>query len=67
MDFDDLIENLEREYWATLAANPEYQDPNFPALLNLEDAPSFYDFLLSRGFSKQMLSAYGIGRDVTAG
>ena len=66
MDFEQLLEHLRFEYWATLAADPAYQDEFFPSILYLEDAPTFYDFLLSRGFTRQKLSAHGIGRDVSA-
>lgn len=64
MDFEELLEQLRFEYWATLAADPQYQDNFAPAMLNLEDAPTFYDFLLSRGLNRYQLSAHGIGCEV---
>jgi len=64
MDFQERLDKIRLEYWASLAADPRYQDPDAPNLLHLDDAPSFYDYLLSRGFSRFQLSAQGIGRDI---
>lgn len=64
MNFDELLDNLRHEYHGHLAA--EYQDENAPRILHTEDAPSFYDYLLMRGLSRQKLAAHGIGRDVEA-
>jgi len=66
MDFDELLEHLRFEYWATTAADPDLQDPWCPRMIDMDRAPSFYDFLLSRGFSRFQLSAYGVGRDIGA-
>lgn len=49
----DLKRKLELEYWATLAADPRYQDPISPQILHLDDAPSFENYLQERGFSEE--------------
>ena len=66
MTFDEMIQQLRSEYWAGLAADPRYQDNYCPSILDTEDAPSFYDFLLSREYSRFQLSAHGIARDIEA-
>lgn len=66
MEFEELLRHLRFEYWATLAADPRCQDDFDPRILHLEEASSFYDYLISRGFSRFCLSAHGIGRDIEA-
>ena len=62
----ESLERLLAEYWGELTADQRYQDPDSPGILHLEGAPTFYDFLVARGFSRHQLSAHGIGRDIEA-
>ena len=67
MTFEEILENLRLEYFAAMAA--ECQGEYIPGLLDrgkVEGFPPFYDFLLSRGWSRHRLSAHGIGRDIAA-
>ena len=64
MEFEEFLRHMRFEYHGWLAA--EYQDEVAPRILHLDDAPSFYDYLLMRGCSRFQLSAHGIGRDIQA-
>jgi hypothetical protein len=68
MNFQELLQHLRFEYWAEIHAH--CQDDSAPSLIDqekLEANPrlkTFYNYLLARGFSRQKLSANGIGRDI---
>lgn len=67
MDFQEMLRHMRHEYHATMAAT--CQDDQASRLLDPDKVakfPTFYDYLLRRGFSRQELSAHGIGRDVEA-
>ena len=54
MEDRELIKVLEAEYWGMLAAG--YQDNHAPRILDTEDAPTFYQYLLGRGLTAEMLA-----------
>jgi hypothetical protein len=68
MEFEELLRHLRLEYWGYLES--ERRQAEWQAQTGNQgyqaNQPMFYDFLLSRGFSRQQLSAHGIGRDVEA-
>jgi len=39
---------IEFDYWATLAADPRYQDNHAPRILDVKDAPSLTQFERAR-------------------
>jgi len=65
MTFDETLEYMRREYFAAMAAT--CQDDMASSLLDydkVDQFPTFYEFLLTRGFNRFQLSAYGIGKDI---
>ena len=64
MTIDELLDTLRFEYHGWVAAT--FCDAQVSRIVDYERAPSFYDYLVSRGFSRHKLSAHGIGRDVQA-
>ena len=67
MDFQETLRHIRHEYHSIIAAT--CQDEQASNLLDPEKVarfPTFYYFLLRKGYSRQELSAHGIGRDVEA-
>lgn len=64
MEFDELLRQMRFEYHSYLAALRSNDEQH--GTQTAREAPTFYGYLLRRGYSRQELSAHGIGRDVEA-
>lgn len=64
MNFQETLQHLRHEYYGELEAS--CQDAQASRLTDPDKAaafPSFYDWLIQRGFNRHQLSAHGVGRD----
>jgi hypothetical protein len=59
-----LLHHLRHDYWCHITAT--YQDNQAPSIIDVDRAPTFYEWLLMYGFTRQQLAALGVGKDSTA-
>ena len=64
MEFDEQLRHTRFEYHSYLAALRSNDEQH--GTQSAEQAPTFYEYLLRKGYSRQQLSAHGVGRDIQA-
>ena len=64
MEFEEQLKHIRFEYHSYLAALRS--DDEKHGTQSVEQAPTFYGYLLRKGYSQQQLSAHGVGRDIQA-